>query len=492
MAAKYTTIREELHRRLTDGEYPVGHRLPTEQQLAAEFDVNRHTIRRAFETLAMEGVIRRRPRHGTVVVRNCADNGGSSTATRLAYVFVAGHGVAGERKRRATQELLRRFHERHPEIEVVPAPTEDSGIFFGPLPPVFARSAMPTVFRLTYAADYSSQGVLMPFDRFEDFDAVTGELDRRLIAATPDAAGIRRVHAVPVQAGVRMFIVNRTLLRRLGLEMPSTLDWEALETLCLEIGARGSAAGVHAFSLELHERSQFMTRFFPYFTCANGGVLPVDAESGRACMTAPGNELFLAMLQRLYRRRAIRADEEGGGFREGRAVFRLSGNQGVPAETRDHLGGAEIEARPIPSVDGGEAATVLRGQFMAALAATLRTERDARAAWEFVKFMVSREAQELVLREEGELPVRPDLADAVEAGPWEEKEFFRYGMRRGEATFDVPRNLDIHGAIQRGVERGMKGRAAPEAALAEAQIEIESFLAAARRGERIRDYSMVV
>ncbi len=55
--AKYKTIHDELLRRLKDGHYSVGSRLPTEDSLAQTFDVSRVTVRKALELLVQAGYV---------------------------------------------------------------------------------------------------------------------------------------------------------------------------------------------------------------------------------------------------------------------------------------------------------------------------------------------------------------------------------------------------------------------------------------------------
>jgi GntR family transcriptional regulator len=64
---KYLQIREILMRRLRM--LNAGDRLPTEAELAAEFQVSRVTIRQVLDRLAEEGIIARRPRLGTTLLR---------------------------------------------------------------------------------------------------------------------------------------------------------------------------------------------------------------------------------------------------------------------------------------------------------------------------------------------------------------------------------------------------------------------------------------
>jgi GntR family transcriptional regulator len=62
------SVRDELTRRIADGRLPSGTRLPSEPELAAELSVSRATLREALQSLATDGVVRRRRGSGTFVL----------------------------------------------------------------------------------------------------------------------------------------------------------------------------------------------------------------------------------------------------------------------------------------------------------------------------------------------------------------------------------------------------------------------------------------
>lgn len=68
-AALYQRISDQLLRLIQNGEYPVGSKLPTERELCEQFSVSRHTAREAVRRLGDLGLIERRRRAGTVVIR---------------------------------------------------------------------------------------------------------------------------------------------------------------------------------------------------------------------------------------------------------------------------------------------------------------------------------------------------------------------------------------------------------------------------------------
>lgn len=67
--SRHDTIRHEMLRRINDGEWPVGADIPHEIELAEEFSASRGTIRRALSTLVDRGLIERRKRAGSRVLR---------------------------------------------------------------------------------------------------------------------------------------------------------------------------------------------------------------------------------------------------------------------------------------------------------------------------------------------------------------------------------------------------------------------------------------
>lgn len=66
---RHDEIREEMLRRINDGEWPVGADIPHEFELTEEFGASRGTVRRALSALVEQGLIERRKRAGSRVAR---------------------------------------------------------------------------------------------------------------------------------------------------------------------------------------------------------------------------------------------------------------------------------------------------------------------------------------------------------------------------------------------------------------------------------------
>lgn len=64
---KYQAVHDEILKRLLDGHYSIGTRLPTEELLSKTFDVSRVTIRKALDMLVRAGYLTARQGSGYVV-----------------------------------------------------------------------------------------------------------------------------------------------------------------------------------------------------------------------------------------------------------------------------------------------------------------------------------------------------------------------------------------------------------------------------------------
>ena len=71
--ALWSQIASEVARDIENGVYHKGEKLPTEAQFAAQYDVNRHTIRRALEELSDARIIRTEHGRGSFVTEDVMD-----------------------------------------------------------------------------------------------------------------------------------------------------------------------------------------------------------------------------------------------------------------------------------------------------------------------------------------------------------------------------------------------------------------------------------
>ena len=98
---------------VTSGRWPVGHRIPTEQQLMAQYNCSRMTVNKAISSLAATGMIERRKRAGSFVsqprtqsaILEITDIRAEVASTGLPYRME----IVQRRKRLSTAQDMRRL-----------------------------------------------------------------------------------------------------------------------------------------------------------------------------------------------------------------------------------------------------------------------------------------------------------------------------------------------------------------------------------------------
>ncbi len=115
-APLYLQIKEELYRRIMEGEYRYDEMLPSEKTLVEQFGVSRVTIRKALDVLESEGMITRRAGFGTTInhdhselknftmvksfTNEMKESGAANTVTFSSTISIVF----------ADSELMKRFH----------------------------------------------------------------------------------------------------------------------------------------------------------------------------------------------------------------------------------------------------------------------------------------------------------------------------------------------------------------------------------------------
>lgn len=84
---RYAQIQKQLEQRLMDGVYPIGSLMPSEQELSAEFNSSRTTIREALRYLRERGYVERRQGVGTRVISDTTRSTYFQSFTSLEELF---------------------------------------------------------------------------------------------------------------------------------------------------------------------------------------------------------------------------------------------------------------------------------------------------------------------------------------------------------------------------------------------------------------------
>lgn len=83
-------LEQHVRKRIADGTWPIGYRLPTERELVQQFGLARNTLRKVMNALANEGVITRHVGRGTFV----ADRPSNAALTPAQLLLQRIHGAS--------------------------------------------------------------------------------------------------------------------------------------------------------------------------------------------------------------------------------------------------------------------------------------------------------------------------------------------------------------------------------------------------------------
>lgn len=308
--------------------------------------------------------------------------------------------AATETQSRAYAKAYNATHED--TVEVTAFPNEE-------YPAKLASSArsLPDLFAtdVVFAPQYASQGLWLDVtDRFQALDIAGDLAPAHVRAGTWEGAH----YAVPHTIDLSVLLYNKDLYRRAGLDPerpPETLTEFAEHARAVDrLG--GDVDGTY-FGGNCGGCVEFT--FWPSVWAAGGDVLDDDGRA--ATIDSPAMAEVFALYRRLYEEGVAASasrQEAGptwlGALRDGR--IGIAPGPSVWLGQIEAESGVDLGVAPIPGVDGGES-TFVGGDAIGIGA----TSEHADAAWTFLEWTMSEQAQvEVVARNKG-VPTRTDLAD---------------------------------------------------------------------------------
>ena len=203
----YRHVSNEIVASISDGSYPVGGLIPTEQELSRHFGVSRHTVREAVRHVQALGLVTRRQGQGTrvrkrqvspdmkIVLRTFSDVEQHGYYTHLvdldAQMMVADAGMAAELQAAAGDSFLR--------LRCLRVPTDDSL----PIPTAWNQTFI--VGEYSAVADHIGGGegpVYLLLERL--FGETVEEIEQDVSAVLLDAAIAGKLGVKPRSAGLQI------------------------------------------------------------------------------------------------------------------------------------------------------------------------------------------------------------------------------------------------------------------------------------------------
>ncbi len=313
------------------------------------------------------------------------------------------------------RELVAAWNAAHPNVQVIvqPIPAGQSSeevllaaVAAGTTPDV-CSNIWPGIVR-----DFVRASALLPLDRFPGFDSLW---ESRIPPTVRDLfrSSDGHVYQLPWKANPIMMLYNAGLFQEVGLERPPHTYSEYLEA-ARRITRDTNGDGVVDRWMGYRDiRPIWWQRYFDYYAfyiAASGGHTLFNAQGELALDTAASNKVF-EFFARLYAMGAFPKTslQSGGPFIRGQLATDFTGPWHLIWLEKNAPPGLRYDIAPIPVPDDYRGPVYTYGDYKNI--AIFANTRHPEAAWRFVRYLVSREADRLLLEQTRQIPVRQGLLD---------------------------------------------------------------------------------
>ena len=371
--------------------------------------------------------------------------------------------------------LVARWNRTRPGVQVVvqPIPAGQSSeevllasIVAGTTPDLCSNVAPSALHDMVRA------GGLVPLDGLPGWDSlVTSRVPPALAERFRSPDG--RYYQLPWKTNPILMIVNPAMLRQAGVaRIPRTYSEYLAAAARVTRDTDGDGRADRWMGARDVRPIWWQRTFdvYPLYVAASGGRTLFDAR-GRLAIDEPALAGVLGFFQTLYDRGYYpRSTLQGNAFAQGRVATDFTGpwTVGWLAENAPDLA---VDFAPVPVPDGtpaGDGPPVTYGDYKNI--ALFATTRHPREAWAFAQYLVSPEADRLLIQATRQIPIRaglledPELADFFGAHPAMRRFAEQAAATRGvDAVPNLPETLD---AVAQGYERAVYGVETPAEAVA--------------------------
>ena len=384
-------------------------------------------------------------------------------------------------ERAVADTLVARWNRTHPDVQVtvqpIPAGQSSEEVILASIvagtTPDLCSNIWPGVLH-----DLVRAGGVVPLDGMPGWDSlmaarVPPDLAERF--RSPDG----RFHQLPWKTNPILMMVNPEMLRAAGVEaIPRTYSEYLAAAARVTQDADGDGRTDRWMGTR-DIRPIWWQRYFdvyPLYVAASGGRTLFD-DRGALAVDDDALAGVLGFFQTLYARGYYpRSTLQGNAFAQGRVATDFTGpwTIGWLAENAPDL---PVDFAPVPVPDGtpvGEGPPVTYGDYKNI--ALFATTQHPQEAWAFARYLVSPEADRLLIEATRQIPIRvgllddPELAGFFAAHPAMRRFAEQASATRGvDAVPDLPETLD---AVAQGYERVIYGVETPRQAVRSIQDRI--------------------
>lgn len=303
---------------------------------------------------------------------------------------------------RLLAEAYNAGHENQVELTVIP-----SDDYLQKVGSAAGQKALPDILSsdVVYAANYTRQGIYADItDRIKALDFADALAQAHIEAGTFDG----KRYAVPFVVDSSFLFYNKDLFEKAGLD-PDNPPRSYDEIYAAAKAITGIEDGVYGFGFDGACAGCFAYTVFP--NAFAGGHPPISLDGATADLDNPAMGDILGLYRQLYvdglvdpAAKTADGSSWNGPFLQGKVGLLPNGTYTIPALADAGFDWGYI---PLGNADGTKGATFVGGDVVGISSNSTHVD----AAWDFLSWAMSEEAQVEVVVKNGGLPVRTDLGD---------------------------------------------------------------------------------
>jgi len=315
----------------------------------------------------------------------------------------------GERK--LAEMLVAEWNASHPAIQVTVQPLPAGQSSEEVLLAAVAAGTTPDVCSNIWPGivqDFVRAGALIPLDRFSDFDSLAASrFPEGIVERFSSTDG--RIYQIPWKTNPIMMLYNRKLFREAGIESPPQTYSQyiaAADRVTADLNGDGQYdrwMGYRDIRPIWHERR---FDYFAFYVGASGGQTFFD--HGELDIDTASSDKVFSFFRTLYEKHYFPLTTfQGSPVLSGKIATEFTGPWQLRWLKDNAPPDFEYGFAPLPRPDDTPESRYTFGDFKSI--ALFESTEHPEAAWAFVKYLISREADLQLLEMGGQIPVRGGL-----------------------------------------------------------------------------------
>ncbi|MBE3576004.1 MAG: sugar ABC transporter substrate-binding protein, partial [Firmicutes bacterium] len=248
---------------------------------------------------------------------------------------------------------------------------------------------------------------LYPLDRFQDFGSyVRSRTPEDIVARFRSADG--HFYQLPWKGNPVMMVYNRRLFQEAGIRPEELATYAGFLAAAEKFRARFAPAGKWMIALNIDPVWwQRFFDFYPLYIAASGGKTLL--QGGKPAFAGTAGTQVMQFLQTLFKRGyAPRSTFSGDAFLQEKVAVAITGPYALAFYEANKPAGFEYGVIPLPVPKAGARPVYTYADDKNI--AIFSTCRHPEQAWEFVKFLTSKENDVRFLQTTWQIPFRRDLS----------------------------------------------------------------------------------